>query len=131
MTSRTNRVPAIVFALFFGLFSASASAVHVDVTVNDDGDALHRCAIEGVGDCTLRDAITFSNANPPSTGDKNNILFDIPGAGVHSIRLTSDLPSVATPTIIDGYTQPGASANTLGVGDDAVLLIELTQCVLP
>ena len=132
MKSTTHALRRLIAFVALGfLFAASASAVHVDVTVNDDGDALHRCAVSGSGDCTLRDAITFSNANPPTASDRNNILFDIPGAGVHSIRLTSDLPSVATPTVIDGYSQPGASQNTLTTGDDANLLVELTQCVDP
>jgi hypothetical protein len=34
-------------------------------------------------------------------------------------------PRTATPVTIDGYTQPGSSANTLAVGDNSVHLIEL------
>ena len=36
-----------------------------------------------------------------------------------------DIVNGAGPVSIDGYTQPGASANTLAVGGNAVLLIEL------
>src|SRR5262249_34685315 len=35
------------------------------------------------------------------------------------------LPAITDPVIIDGYTQPGASQNTLAAGDNAVLLIQL------
>jgi len=38
---------------------------------------------------------------------------------------TSALPTITDPVTIDGYTQPGANANTLTDGDNAVLLIEL------
>jgi len=55
----------------------------------------------------------------------HTISFAIPGAGVHAIAPTSALPTITDPVIIDGYTQPGASPNTLAVGDNAILLIEL------
>jgi titin len=53
------------------------------------------------------------------------ITFNIPGGGVQSIALLSPLPSITSPVFIDGYTQPGASPNTLLTGDNAVLAIEL------
>ena len=36
-----------------------------------------------------------------------------------------DLPSIVTPVLIDGYWQPGSSANTLATGWNATILIEL------
>ena len=72
---------------------------------------------------SLRQAITDANA---STGTTDTIAFNIAGAGVQTITLASALPVIADPVIIDGYTQPGSSANTLAVGNDAVLLIELS-----
>ena len=38
---------------------------------------------------------------------------------------TSALPTIGDPVIIDGYSQPGARANTLATGSDASLLIEI------
>ena len=73
------------------------------------------------GDLSLREAITLANAFPGA----DTISFDISGAGVHTISLLSALPTITDPVIIDGYTQPGASPNTLAVGDNAILLIEL------
>src|SRR5271157_3799677 len=74
------------------------------------------------GTLTLRQAIDASNATPgPDTID-----FNTPGPGVHTIAPTSALPAIPDPVIIDGYTQPGASPNTLAVGDNAVLLIDLS-----
>ncbi len=60
-----------------------------------------------------------------SLSDPNTIAFDIPGPGVHTIAPSSVLPPITAPLTINGYTQPGASPNTLAVGDNAVLLIEL------
>ena len=37
----------------------------------------------------------------------------------------STWPRVTSPVTIDGYSQPGAHVNTLAIGDDAALLIEL------
>jgi CSLREA domain-containing protein len=73
------------------------------------------------GGCTLREAIDTANANPGA----DIIAFNIPGAGVKTITPLTPLPDITDPVTIDGYTQPGASENTLAVGDNAVLLIEL------
>ena len=70
---------------------------------------------------SLRQAILDANNNP----GLDTIAFNIPGPGVRTISPTSALPTVTDPVIIDGYTQPGASQNTLAAGDDANLLIEL------
>ena len=70
----------------------------------------------------MRDAITL--ANPAiTTGD--TITFNIPGAGVQVISPTSALPPITDPLTINGYSQPGASANTLTNGHNAVLRIRL------
>ena len=73
----------------------------------------------GIG--SLRQAILNANTKPGSDA----IVFDIPGSGVHTISPASPLPPIADPVVIDGYTQPGASPNTLAVGDNAILLIEV------
>jgi hypothetical protein len=75
------------------------------------------------GSGSLRQALFYanlSNSPPPDT-----IEFDIPGTGPFVINPLSPLPAVEHPTIIDGYSQPGASANTLAVGDNAVILIQI------
>jgi CSLREA domain-containing protein len=74
--------------------------------------------------CTLREAINASNTLGDSL--RNTIKFDISGTGVHTITLVGTaLPKITRPVMIDGYTQPGASPNTLTVGDNAALRIEL------
>lgn len=61
-------------------------------------------------------------------GKLDTIRFNLPGAGVHTISVTDHkgLPHLTDPVIIDGYSQPGASKNTLAKGDNAVLLIQLS-----
>ncbi len=73
------------------------------------------------GPGSLRQAILNANADP----DTDTICFAIDGEGPHTIAPASELPEITEPVVIDGYTQPGASANTLAVGNDAVLMIEL------
>jgi hypothetical protein len=100
----------------------STTAVAATVTVTDSGDSTNACATTGAGTCTLRDAITYANANSATT-----IAFDIPGSSVHTIIPGSPLPAITKGVTIDGYTQPGASANSNGPtqGTNAVILIEL------
>ncbi len=77
---------------------------------------------------SLRQAII--NANTTSGND--SIHFNIPGAGPHTIRLTTALPSITEAVVIDGYTQPGALPNTNPSGAiNAVLKIELDGVSLP
>jgi hypothetical protein len=75
------------------------------------------------GPGSLRQAIL--NANAAVTTGADQIHFAIPGAGPHLIAPVTALPPLADPVVIDGYTQSGASPNTLAVGNDAVPKIRL------
>src|SRR5205807_1501123 len=66
------------------------------------------------GPGSLRQTILDTNANP----GLDTISFCIIGAGVHTISPTSALPTITDTVVIDGYTQPGASPNTLAVGEN-------------
>lgn len=106
--------------LLLALGSAGPVAgVATTYTVNSTGDT----DADGCGDaeCTLREAITAANAN----AGVDTIAFNIPGAGPHTIQPTSQLPLITDAAIIDGYTEPGSSVNTLAQGTNAVLMIEL------
>ncbi|MEQ1850830.1 MAG: DUF4347 domain-containing protein, partial [Chthoniobacteraceae bacterium] len=70
---------------------------------------------------SLRQAILDANA----LGGTDTISFNIAGTGVQTINLASALPAITGTVTIDGYTQTGASVNTLATGNNAVLLIEL------
>ncbi|HSP44709.1 MAG TPA: hypothetical protein VLO30_01825, partial [Chthoniobacterales bacterium] len=62
------------------------------------------------GSGSLRQAITDANNH----SGLDTIAFNIPGTGVHTITPGfPGLPQITSPVILDGYTQPGASANTL------------------
>ncbi len=123
-----------------GVLSAQPSGpggpdhIHIVNSVGDESDA---SLADGIcktinNECTLRAAIEQANdtANLTTGG---GIVFDVPdeirfaidGTGVHTIRPQTPLPNVVDAVRIDGYTQSGASPNTLQVGNDAVLLIEL------
>ncbi|HWZ65571.1 MAG TPA: right-handed parallel beta-helix repeat-containing protein [Patescibacteria group bacterium] len=52
---------------------------------------------------SLRQAITTAN----SASGQNTICFAIPGSGVQTIALSSALPAITNPAIIDGSSQPG------------------------
>ena len=110
------------FLAAVALFTASASAQQTLVVTStaDPGDGT--CDEAGTGDgCTLREALAAANA----TTALDTVHFAIPGSGVQTIALASRLPDITQRLVIDGYTQPGASPNTLAVGNDAVLLIEV------
>src|SRR5262249_55280951 len=81
--------------------------------------------INDSGPDSLREAITKANMVTPGVND--TIQFAIPGAGVHTITLMSQLPDLSDPAglTIDGHSQPGSSVNTLTQGDNAILQIEL------
>ena len=86
------------------------------------------------GGGSLRQAILDANDTILSPG-LDTIAFNIPGAGVKTIAPSfPGLPPITDPVTIDGYTQGSgtpltaddATPNTLAVGDNAVLLVELS-----
>src|SRR5215207_10283021 len=113
---------ALVVVASIGVLAAKpAHASTITVTTTDDS---------GAG--SLRQAI--EDANSPANSGADTIEFNIPDtdtgcnatSGVCTISPSSELPLITDPVIIDGYSQPGARANTLSVGNDAVLKIELS-----
>ena len=75
---------------------------------------------------SLRQAILDVNLDT----SLDTIAFNIPGTGVHTISPASALPAITNPVTIDGYTQPGASPNTMANGDNAVLEVALDGAVV-
>jgi hypothetical protein len=106
-----------VWTSCLGLLAAllAAPVLAATFTVTNTADS-------GAG--SFRQALLDANA---AVGP-DTIAFNIPGAGVHTITLTSLLPLITSPVFIDGYTQPGSSVNTnpMNAGINAVLQIELT-----
>ena len=106
-----------------------AAAVNPSFVVDSPGDGTDAAPGNGVcrtaaSTCTLRAAIVEANAQSGA----NEVDFAIPGSGVQTIQLGSQLPTVTDtsgPTTIDGYTQPGASPNSSQFASNAQLRIAL------
>jgi CSLREA domain-containing protein len=119
-------------ALAAVLLGGAGLAYGNTITVNSVADVA-----ANDGQCTLREAIIAANTNTASGGmagecaagasGLDTIAFNIPGAGVHTIAPASNLATITEAVIIDGYTQPGSSANTNAFPGtlNTVLLIEL------
>jgi hypothetical protein len=108
--SSSHRLSFLCWISLFVLGSNAWAAVFTVTNTNETGPG------------SLAQAITDANNSPGA----DTIAFNIPGPGVHAITVTGDgLPSVYDDVTIDGYTQPGASPNTLAVGDNAVILIQI------
>jgi len=99
--------------------------------VNRTGDAPDRKLSDDACDtsrqngkqCTLRAAIQEANG----TLGPDTINFNIGGtASVKTISPTSPLPVITEALTVNGYSQPGARANTLAEGNNAVLKIQLS-----
>ena len=113
----------------YNISAASQSYCETDTeyvvnSTTDPGDGI--CdAVE----CTIREAITAANASPQF----GIISFQIPGIGPHVIRMQSPLPTISTPLLVDGYTQPGAHppSTTDPLTFDAVVMVELDGSEIP
>ena len=117
---------------------ASGSAAAATFTVKSTGDASdsdwpdrptdRRCDVDlatAGKQCTLRAAIQEAN----STDRADTIEFDIPGGGVQTITPGSKLPSIVLGrATINGYTQPGATPNTVAdpTATNATIAIQIT-----
>ena len=102
----------LLFSVWISVLVAKSSS-GMTFTVTTTADS-------GMG--SLRQAILNSNATTPGP---NTIAFSISGTGVKTITPLTVLPIITTPVLIDGYTQPGTSANTLAGGDNAVIRITI------
>lgn len=123
---RTMVVSGLMLSVVASLGSTPVQAA-ATIVVTGSGDAV---AVDGA--CTLREAIEAANSNSSVNECTHNgsagtdaIVFNIRGTGPHAIRPQSPLPAVTDSVSIDGYTQPGASPNSLVQGNDATLMIEL------
>jgi hypothetical protein len=137
MNLTQNRVAAskiLALAVLLGTLMAAmllatvpSYAAGTTFIVNSNGDAADASSFDGLcqtatGTCTLRAAIEQSNA----TVGVDTIRFGITTDGSPAIIApNSALPPLTDTVTIDGYTQPGASPNTLTRGTNAVLKVEL------
>jgi hypothetical protein len=134
-TTAGRSVRMMLFALLVGgtimlMLSYDPAEAATTFTVTENGDdadinlSNSRCdSSTDTGDqCTLRAAIEEANDTPGA----DTIVFDIVStASVKTISPLSPLPTISDTVTIDGYTQPGASPNTLDEGNDAVFKVQL------
>lgn len=92
------------------LLASAGSAIAATFTVTTTNNA---------GPGSLRQAMNDANTN----GSSDEIVFNIPGDGVHAISLATELPALLAPVSINGYTQPGSSPNTLANSNNAAIRI--------
>ncbi len=112
---RAHRTGRTSLAFLLAALSSFASAATFTVTNTADS---------GAG--SLRQAILDANTAP----GLDTIAFNVSGtgcdgAGVCTIAPIANLDDITEAVVVDGYTQPGASANTLSLSDNAVLKIVL------
>ncbi len=93
-------------AFLLGLCLASAARA-ATFTVTNTGDS---------GPGSLRQAITDAN----TAAGTDTIAFNVSGAGctggICTITPATQLPTIASPVLLDGYTQPGSLVNTNAQG---------------
>ena len=113
------------FANVAGLRPLVAQYALGNVTLAAPGFVVTNTNDSGAG--SLRQAIIDANTQP----GLDTIAFNIPGGGLKTIAPLSLLPTITGPVVIDGYTQPGSAVNTLALGSNASLLIELSGQNVP
>jgi hypothetical protein len=72
---------------------------------------------------SLRSAINSANQNP----GRDDIVFEIPGNGVHVIALNNALPVITGPVTIDGYTQGGSVEATATAPAHPTVVLDATN----
>lgn len=106
----------IISLAYFGYKNSKTALAASTIVVNSKADV----QLDD-GECTLREAIVASNTDTASgalageciAGSGDDIInFNIAGAGVRTIVPLSALPPIEAKVDINGYSQPGAAANT-------------------
>jgi hypothetical protein len=91
-------------------FTVNVLVLRIVINTNDSGPG------------SLRQAMIEVNTNAGG----GEIHFAIPGTGPFKIAPASNLPALSRATVIDGYTQTNSHPNTNVVGDNAVIMIEIS-----
>ncbi len=106
--------PGLLAGLLIGTAGLRASSEILVLTTADAGPG------------SLRAAIQEANARP----GRDRIRFQLP-ADAGAIKLTNALPAIADAVLIDGWSQPGATRNTLAAGTDAVVKVAIDGSAVP
>ena len=85
---------------------------------------------------SLRQAIIDANANSTTAASPHLISFSIAGSGVQTIALSTALPQITQPTVIDGTTQSGTTCGNMvpdapnGANTPHTLRVEITGSIV-
>ena len=107
-----------LFAAFCCSLAVGAQAATITVTTTasdltpNDGTVSYREAVTAINSGSDLGDPNISAQNPGTFGTNDTIRFNVPGGSV-TIDTTA-APAIVKPVQIDGYSQPGSSANTLG-----------------
>lgn len=105
-SSRLLATSILILGLALALTPPAQAATIVVNTTSDADDGVCNAA-----HCTLREAINAANADP---GSPDEITFNIPGVGLHTIQPNSPLPIITSNLLVlDGTTQPGFTDHPL------------------
>lgn len=85
-----------LISVVLGALNSTAATLTV-INANDSGAG------------SLRQAILDAN----TTNGLDTIVFQVPGAGVHTIVLSAALPPITDPVVMDGTSQPGYAGTPL------------------
>jgi CSLREA domain-containing protein len=104
--------------------------ISADDNTPNDGTVSLREAIQAINNGTAGADTDIINQNPGTFSVNDTINFNISAAGtVQTINVggtgNGALPALMKPMTINGYSEMGASMNTLANGDNAKILIEL------
>lgn len=122
-----SHVGALLIAGSLLLAGSSSGAVFVVNSIgaasdNDLGDNLCTTGffVEGgaTPECTLRAALEEANTNTLL----DEIQFASPFPALGTIRPSTPLPQITAPVFINGYTAPGFSSDSLGLGRPGVVI---------
>ena len=101
-TRNHRSIILIIFIALLAITKPTLAATYIVNTTDNTNDG--KCNAEH---CSLLEAITAANAFP----NIDVIDFNIPGVGIHTIYVSSPLPDVTAPVLIDGTSQPGYSGS--------------------
>jgi hypothetical protein len=135
--SRAGRTALLFLLVLSACWSVGTGTAHAaTITVTTTGDTISldtfaslREAITSINNqADINNDVTVNRQGNYATqngGTADSIIFNISASGVQTISPSTPLPSLTQPMTINGYLQPGASANTSAGSDNAVILIAL------
>jgi hypothetical protein len=124
-TPKTNFLGTDSFTYYATDATYDSSVATVTIDVNPKTYVVTNTNDSGTG--SLRWAIT--QANLSNTAPADTIKFRIPGTGPFTIQPLTPLPAITHAVFINGYSQPGATPNSLSLADNAVIEIGLDGSV--